>query len=453
MRRILFEIPRIAAALFLGLVLCELGLRVAAWAAQRGTGRAERVGEGPALVCYGDSNVFGIYEHAEDSYPGRLQAWIDRRGADGPRVVNRGLPGLSTRHVLARVTEELEEAQPLAVLVSAGVNNAWAWLPDARVEAQQPPWLERLRITRLLRLLYASTQSAPAPSRGEHRILLDPETGQRSVKMIDRNGEEWTYPGRTDSLGTKRFRESVREDLEALHALTSAAGVPLLLVAYGSNDNVYGQANAVLRKVGRDLSIPVADAAVELEELAALHGADRVFYPDQHPRALGYEVIARAVHDQLVELGILPGPPVGDLLADLALEAAGDPIRLVGTLGGSGADELAVEVSGGEPGREFSLVLWALRDPGEPYTWKSFGQLKGDPLFEITSKAPQLTGRFDHNGHARLSLAFLTAPGSSPGDVEERFSGKVVRACYLLYTPGRKDGLALISEETELVIP
>jgi|GEM_PF-3270882 len=137
-------------ALLGGLVLTEVGLRIASWARTRDRTAtlpgAPAASGCPTLLCVGDSNTYGLNLPRGESYPCHLQALV----GDRARVVNRGWPGASSSLMAAYLPGWLATYRPQVVYVMAGINNRHNPLGgtyDAIIDRGifRPTWFERLR--------------------------------------------------------------------------------------------------------------------------------------------------------------------------------------------------------------------------------------------------------------------------------------------------------------------
>ena len=125
---------RALAALLLGCLLLELGMRAAGWVYLRVNQRDGLAGgQGQVLICMGDSHVFGLYEEPEDAWPAQLQGLLDAHAEDPWRVANLGFPGASSAHVAERLDSELAAYAPRAVVIYAGDNDIAAGKDAERV--------------------------------------------------------------------------------------------------------------------------------------------------------------------------------------------------------------------------------------------------------------------------------------------------------------------------------
>lgn len=112
----------------LALGLIELVLQVLAYNVWLGrhSGEARSEGDGPVVLCVGDSMTHGLGATSSSaSYPAQLQRRL--READGKSwvVINGGWPGRDSRTVLDLLPDQLRRFKPDYVCVLVGVNDEW----------------------------------------------------------------------------------------------------------------------------------------------------------------------------------------------------------------------------------------------------------------------------------------------------------------------------------------
>ncbi|MEM7310224.1 MAG: SGNH/GDSL hydrolase family protein [Planctomycetota bacterium] len=383
---------RAAVAFALGLVVLELGLQAAGALLQGRMRRGAVEADAAALICLGDSNVYGLYEELTDSYPGALARIAGERASDAPTVRNLGWPGKTSYDCVLELRSVLESSAPRAVLVTAGFNNRWSWLPLDEVRYEDPPWYESLRTVRLARLTLSQREAKAAPS-------AEPiERAQGSRTLHTR--KETTHETR-DLLG------SARRDWREMQRLCEAAGVPFLLVTYGAPRGDYGSLNDAMRRAAEEDGLDVIDVEATCGALATRLGDGEVYYPDYHPRRPGYEVIAREVFNGLVARGVLAGEPIRDVSADIVAAAQAGSIHLRAPSPEAGSAALVVEDE--VPGSALQVVLWAPHEIGAPAPDARWPEVMDDPLLQRTLMWNSLRTSVDDHGRAevRLSLAQL----------------------------------------------
>lgn len=75
------------------------------------------------ILCLGDSNTYGLYLPAQDSWPSQLQGLLDRQSPGRYQVINLGFPGTPTFRIAENLPSFLARFQPDRVIVLAGVND------------------------------------------------------------------------------------------------------------------------------------------------------------------------------------------------------------------------------------------------------------------------------------------------------------------------------------------
>lgn len=124
------------------LVFVELVLQVAAYLAwtQRHAGESRGAGDGPVVLCVGDSMTYGLGSTGGGSYPAQLEQKLRQRDDREWVVINGGFPGRSSSDVLAYLPDQLERFKPDHVLVLVGTNDQWS---QAAVQSDSFPLVWR----------------------------------------------------------------------------------------------------------------------------------------------------------------------------------------------------------------------------------------------------------------------------------------------------------------------
>lgn len=427
---------RRAAALVLGfalaLALAEGALRLAAlrYGEDRGAAAGREDARG-TILCAGDSNVFGLYEANTDSYPARLQALLE---PDAPLVVNAGVPALNSRQLAASLPRELERLKPRALLVTIGFNNIWSWRPGGELRFEEPPWYERLLLVKLARLVRASL-AEPRPAELAHAELhTDWQAGEgvASFEMRARDGRvAHATTGANQGGGAVAGTAGLGPDLAEIAALARAHGTQLVVLGYGSGQSRYAETNLALAAHARALGVPFVEPAPQLEALARERGFSALYHPDLHPKALGYELVARAAATELERLGLARVKRPLPALPEASAPSAGPRLHLRGRLDGApgSADELAFEIEGELPQREVTVVLWLAGERGLHDL--QYDEVQADPLYQSTIAERLLAARTDAHGRARIPARALIE--------RSRESPRGLRLCALHVLHGERD--------------
>lgn len=216
-------------------------------------------GDGGRLVlALGDSHTYGFRVEEEQTYPARLEALLEQRDAIVTRVVNLGLPGMSSGQVAAAF--------------------------PGRIEALRPA-IERRFDETGVRIVDAAS----------HETLVVHEADSR-----ERVPE-------TRALGT------LERDLWDIVRTAERLRVPLVFLVYAptSLPNLAAQAridriNDLILEEGRRHGVLVADPRPAFRRRLDAEGGDRSsLFPnavDDHPNAAGYALVAATLAPLIVEL-------------------------------------------------------------------------------------------------------------------------------------------------------
>jgi tetratricopeptide (TPR) repeat protein len=101
------------------------------------------------VLCLGESST-ALW--GEDAYPRQLEAVLNGRGVGRFRVVNGGLPGISSRTIIANLDANLDRYRPDVVTAMMGINDdkpEFAALGEPDGETR-PSLLQRLKLYRLV---------------------------------------------------------------------------------------------------------------------------------------------------------------------------------------------------------------------------------------------------------------------------------------------------------------
>jgi lysophospholipase L1-like esterase len=428
-------------AILVGLLLVELSLQGLALL----TGPDARVGGplggegGPVVLCLGDSHTYGWNVRPEDAWPARLQGYLAQHDPQA-RVVNLGLPGKHSGHLLAELDGYLTDYRPDLVVVLVGANNAWS--RKAARGGQQA--LDSLRLVRLLRIAWQRLTTSDAASPDERtardasavrirgtadvpsdvqvREHIDIEGGEAIIRSVDREGREVEFligggqiaEGEDDVLHTWLLA-----DLGEMAQKVRQSGGRLLVLTYADDTGgVLPRVNEGLRSAARTLDLPLVDQGQDFAPFVEEFGRERLLFPDAHPRRDGYEILAAQLHDRLVELSWWAGPALGDPAAGLRERPAAEAnLALV-------PGERAFEVTF-EPGVEFTVLLARAREPGFRLGGIEM-PLARDALLQEAFNWPALGGRFGPTGRERVAF---------PPELEQALEAGPVWALLVVRSP------------------
>jgi lysophospholipase L1-like esterase len=411
--RLLRRGSRVLLALCVGFLLLELGLWALAFARSTFTGpRGAPASSAGATtwLAVGDSHTYGFNVDASAAWPARVEALLREQGV-AVRIVNEAVPGQNTTTVLELLPALLAQHRPALVFVLAGLNN-----PFSRPEDDGA--IDRaLRATRTWKLWRAIAQRLePTPM---ERLKKEDDNGTHAVEQPD--GSTWVA-ARSRSGAVHAFRVGngtlsagegelgrawIVRDLERICALVRAAGAEPVLLTYAREEGeLVPGVNFSIRAAASTSQAHLIDCASALEPGLRGKNPDDSFFKDLHPRRQGYEAIARLVHDELVDAGLVAAPRLGDPWAFDGARSAVAPLRW--------SSDTELELSG-DAGLAYTVLLARAR--GDQPGFGDFRiSLAPDDLFDASKAAPALSGDFDGAGRARVALpaALVELAGDGP---------------------------------------
>jgi len=316
--------PLRGLALFLGgcvaaILLVELVLQAGALVVHL-TGR-----DGPRawsssdvrILAIGDSNTFGLYLDAEESYPSQLQElWNTTVGSPKIEVLNLGYPSTNSSYLRASFERILDAFDPDLVLVQIGVNDYWT-APLENASAGAGPGVVDAalrRYSRAYKLVYMLRQSLVAPKELEIDFNRDAvfDAGQdlNHTGFVRLGGEEFRLSqstgGEEEAKNESRpFAVNDSELVANLAAMVADArerGIAPVLVTYPSGYFMYGAANRALRRSARASGSALIDPAVEFKRRCSDESCPEYLFEDHHANAEGYRIVAEVAKASLVPM-------------------------------------------------------------------------------------------------------------------------------------------------------
>lgn len=142
--------------LVLALALIEITLRVGGrvfvWRQARGNRMSLRADDTRRVLCLGESTTAVGGKH---SYPRQLEAILNENSPEVEfAVVNRGVPGVDTDHILSELRQNLDTYRPHVVVTMMGINDEGHELVFAPSATRRTfPLLPSLRVFRLFGVL------------------------------------------------------------------------------------------------------------------------------------------------------------------------------------------------------------------------------------------------------------------------------------------------------------
>ncbi|MCA9393586.1 MAG: tetratricopeptide repeat protein [Candidatus Omnitrophica bacterium] len=206
----------VVAGILAAFLLLEAGLRLAGFVfmqtQQASNRRALNTAGAVRVLCLGESTTALGGAHA---YPQLLEQILNQN-PDGRvfRVINKGVPGITTDHILAGLDDTLKKYEPHVVVAMMGINDE-----DGDASSWEERLLHKSRVVRLLQLI------------GRHAAQSLPFThAAREKKLFDEFMNSWEQgtsgePGKAESL----FRRQLRDHPDDVDAYLELANWLLVL--------------------------------------------------------------------------------------------------------------------------------------------------------------------------------------------------------------------------------
>jgi lysophospholipase L1-like esterase len=283
----------------LGLVSLEAAFRLAALFVP---GPPAVGPEGQTVVlCVGDSHTRGRPD--PDNYPVELERLLNQGGDRPYRVINLGVPGISTAEIAARFERYLDHYRPAIVLHWAGINNGWNGNESARGTPGIGAWLaQHSRVARLVQVLLFYRRL-----RSETLELRDWQ-GERARWRLAFGG--FLEEIETDFSGAQLPQDEVemltRNDLSRMMDVARQRAIPMFLVTYPLFGGYYDVVNRAIVGVSANFDVPHVDSFVAVEELEQRMPQQERFDASLHPTPPLYRQIAREAYRLLVRRGLVP---------------------------------------------------------------------------------------------------------------------------------------------------
>ncbi len=279
-------------------LVVEVAFRVAGlWVGREATS----LDDGRTVVlCVGDSHTRGRPD--PDNYPAALERILNER-ADRPyRVVNVGIPGLSTGQLRQRFTRFVDYYRPAVILHWAGINNGWHHPEGQRGVVG---WLtEHSKVARFVRVaLFYRRLFREADATAPDLLHYEKARAQWNVNFGGKEEEIVTEHGA--ELPVEQVAVVTRADLTFMMQVAKERGVPMFLVKYGLAGGYYAPVNKAVIAISADFGVPYIDSAVAAGEVHRTAPQERLYDDWVHPMPMVYRQTAEEAYKLLVERGLV----------------------------------------------------------------------------------------------------------------------------------------------------
>ena len=194
--------------------------------------------------------------------------------------------------------EFIEVFAPDVVLVMIGVNDFWTQpiaFPDQR--ADTGPLAYAKRHSRLYKGLYILFRRSGADAL--EIVDAADSTNERGEGTIRAGGRELPLGWKTEIGKPEKVEAELRDNLRKLAALSKLSSAQLILMTYPGRFRYYSLANPAIRSIAHESGIPLIDLEREFGPLCPEFLCPQWLYQDQHPKEVGYRLVAETIVSQL----------------------------------------------------------------------------------------------------------------------------------------------------------
>ncbi len=266
------------------------------------------------IVAMGDSVTHGLL-FPPCSWPGQLQRQLDAMAPGRYEVINGGVEGYGTWHVLQRLRYDVVQLKPDMLIVHIGWNDLWAYNPNDRKQVANPLAVQELKdswynrvvlksyvmkwLTRqALRVLAARHQGPAQASQLERYRAFVPVASIHNyrgiVEAAKAGGIRYVVLATQPSVAGGEHVERYRH---LMHFPTFAQTPELFTV-------LWERYSAAIRLVAHDEGAILLDMAEVFRREVPDSG--RHFFDSVHMYCEGYAQFARKMAEQLRRTGALP---------------------------------------------------------------------------------------------------------------------------------------------------
>jgi lysophospholipase L1-like esterase len=250
------------------------------------------------ILCLGDSNTYGLWLERHEAYPQQLETvWNESGSGSRVEVLNLGFPGTNSSRLRRDFPRMLDTLRPDVVIVLIGVNDYWT----RPVEFERGPRDVNTRsfLERHSRVLKLYDMVQRALDTRELAVTFEPiaDPGVLARKGKAHFGDVEFELGFAKAEHGEIFRpdEALEENRGSLAADAEAFGAAIVLMTYPSRFSAYRTANRIIQRFAEASGAPLIDLEEVFLPVCPERDCPQLLFPDHHPRAAGYRLIAETV--------------------------------------------------------------------------------------------------------------------------------------------------------------
>lgn len=286
---------RCAAIVLITIVVFELSLQGAALFVTDRSTNAKGNGSEFRILAIGDSHTFGALVEESESYPARLQHFLEQDRPGDFLVINKGVPGFSSGQVRSRLMRNVARDEPDLVLFWVGVNDSWN-ITDIYDDA--PSWrlrlggmLSRLRLYKMITVWHHDRRLERVVEDGMKRPVPE-QTGDDQWRINWDGVVEEVRNDHRERQADDVQKRRVEENYEAMVLWLKGAGICAGFVEYPMELGGFAVANQAMRRVAQRHDLPIVDSNTAMKRVPK---TERILLWGAHPNPPMYTEIARDV--------------------------------------------------------------------------------------------------------------------------------------------------------------
>lgn len=268
------------------------------------------------IVTLGDSNTYGLYLEEPQSWPRQFEhLWNERHGDRPIQVINLAYPGTDSSRVLKSLPEVIRVFSPDVIAVMVGVNDHWTApvnlenfsAPISLVEGWMRDHLRTYRLIYMLRRSFYQPELLTVDETPRHQKFDEKLLKQHQDYMQGKGPPVTADKPQAVKYGDTVFDigyvmdmhrqqnpgEDIKRNLTQMVHLARGHGVQLVLVTYAYYEFPQKTANWQMKAVAKSEQVPLVNVAKAFRAQCSVPArCEALFFPDYHPTAEGYAIIA-----------------------------------------------------------------------------------------------------------------------------------------------------------------
>jgi len=274
------------------------------------------------IVMMGDSNTYGLYLKEEESYPAVYEKNWNKNHPDRPvQVINLGFPGTNSSRVLKSLPDVIEAFSPDVITVMVGVNDYWMAPVNVeglseRISPLEGWFRDHIRLYKLVYMLRRQTYQKDLLTidRDPRDVSFDPERLEqhklslkgKAAPVLEDKPAAIQYDGRDFDIGfvleagrNENPSEDMKKNMLRMADIAEAHHIKLVFITYAYFEFPQKLANWQMKTVAKSRKISLVNPAKIFREECAKNEmrCRELFFPDYHPTAEGYRLLANEIEN------------------------------------------------------------------------------------------------------------------------------------------------------------